>query len=250
MILEVTKVSKQFKGITALNEVSFEARKGLVTSIIGPNGAGKTTMINVISGVYRISHGEISIRGRLIAHLSPHKISRLGVSRTFQNLQVFHNMSVLENVMVGYHNLTSSGFVGGMFQTLKARREQTAAAKMARQALEFVGLYGREDESASVLPYGSQKSLELARAIVSEPYLLLLDEPVAGLSPSESDNIGDIIGKLRSKGTTIILIEHDMDFVMQLSDFIVVLNYGEKIASGAPEAILRDQKVIEAYLGS
>ena len=248
-MLEVVNLNKSFGGIMALTDVSFQVNRGTITALIGPNGAGKTTLLNVISGIYLASAGEILFEGSNISGILPHQVTYLGIARTFQNLQVFQNMTALENVMVGFHSRTSSEFVACLARTLKVRREEKEVREKALEMLHFVNLAGREDQPGSSLPCGDQKRLELARALVSRPKMILLDEPVSGLNTSETEEMAGLMLKLKESGITIVLVEHDMNLVMRVSDMIVVLNYGEKLAQGRPAEIQNDDRVIAAYLG-
>ena len=248
-MLEVVNLNKSFGGIMALTDVSFQVNRGTITSLIGPNGAGKTTLLNVISGIYLASAGEILFEGSNISGILPHQVTYLGITRTFQNLQVFQNMTALENVMVGFHSRTSSEFVACLARTLKVRREEKEVREKAVEMLHFVNLAGRENQPGSSLPCGDQKRLELARALVSRPKMILLDEPVSGLNTSETEEMAGLMLKLKESGITIVLVEHDMNLVMRVSDMIVVLNYGEKLAQGRPAEIQNDDRVIAAYLG-
>ena len=249
-MLEIVNVNKSFGGIMALLNVSFMVEKGSITAMIGPNGAGKTTLLNVVSGIYLPSAGEISFEGKKISGIRPHTMTYLGIARTFQNLQVFQNMSVVENVMVGCHSRTTSGFMACLVRTPKLRHEEREVREKAMEALHFVSLTDRKDRPASSLPCGDQKRLELARALVSRPHIILLDEPASGLNSSETDEMAALILKLRESGTTVLLVEHDMNLVMRVADNIVVLNYGEKIAEGTPREIQTDEQVVTAYLGA
>ena len=248
-MLEVVNLNKSFGGIMALTDVSFQVNRGTITALIGPNGAGKTTLLNIISGIYLASAGEILFEGSNISGIPPYQVTYLGITRTFQNLQVFQNMTALENVMVGFHSRTSSEFVACLARTLKVRREEKEVREKALEMLHFVNLAGREDQPGSSLPCGDQKRLELARALVSRPKMILLDEPVSGLNTSETEEMAGLMLKLKESGITIVLVEHDMNLVMRVSDMIVVLNYGEKLAQGRPAEIQNDDRVIAAYLG-
>jgi branched-chain amino acid transport system ATP-binding protein len=248
-LLEVRGLSKHFGGIRAVEDVSFRVSEGSITSIIGPNGAGKTTLFNCLTGLARPTKGTIILSQRNITGLPPHGIVRLGIARTFQNIRLFGGMSVLENVMVSQQLRMKGGFIKAIMRGSGFISEEKAAME---KAMEFLGLLGLE-ESAEVasrnLPYGDQRRLEIARALATEPVLLLLDEPTAGMNPQETSEIMDLIRKLRVLGKTIILIEHDMRVVMGISETIIVLDHGAKIAEGPPEMIKKDPLVVEAYLG-
>ena len=239
-----------FGGLAALTELSFAVPRGIVKAVIGPNGAGKTTLFNLITGFLTPDRGQIIFRGEAIQGRPAYAVAMRGIARTFQLVQLFDHMTVLENVMVGRHRLTRAGLFGGILRLPAMRREEAAIEARAWEALEFVGLAGRAHQPAGFLPLGLKRLLEIARALASEPRLLLLDEPASGLDQIESDRLGEMILALRSQGLTILLVEHDMSLTMEVAEEIVVLNYGQLLAEGPPRAIQKHPEVIAAYLGS
>ena len=248
-ILEVTNASKNFGGLQAINRLSFKVKTGLIFSIIGPNGAGKTTAINLITGIYPLSSGEIFFEGRNLYRKRPYQLAYMGIGRTFQNIQIFCQMTVRENVMVGLHTKSRCGFLKCLFHTPMVRDEEKRIREKADAVLTFLDLEPKAGVRVDELPYGDQKRVEIARSLAMEPKLLLLDEPVAGLNLQETEEMAQTILKIRDMGITVILVEHDMNLIMGISDTISVLNYGEKIAEGDSETVRNNPKVIEAYLG-
>ena len=248
-ILQVQDITKNFGGLRAANEVSFSVAAGSITAVIGPNGAGKTTLFNMITGALAPTSGKILFQGREIQGRPPHRIAALGLARTFQNIKMFAGMSALENVMVGRHTKGRAGFWAGMLPGPRTRREEDAIRDYAYEMLRLLGIEQFAHTEAGSLAFGQQRAVELARALAAEPEILLLDEPAAGLNIHETAELAALISRINQQGTTILLVEHDMSLVMDISDTIVVLSFGEKIAQGSPSAIQNDPEVIRIYLG-
>ena len=248
-LLELTGIGKRFGGLAALNEVSLHIRRGEIYGLIGPNGAGKTTLFNIVTGLYQLDEGAFTFAGVAYSRCKPHVLAQAGIARTFQNIRLFANMSVLENVMVGRHVRTRTGIWGALTRNTTARNEEHATAQRAHELLRYVGIARPAQTLAKNLSYGEQRRMEIARALATDPKLLALDEPAAGMNATETESLKALLQTIRASGVTVLLIEHDVKLILGLCDRVAVLDYGKKIAEGVPEEVRRNPAVIAAYLG-
>lgn len=248
-LLKATNVTMQFGGLRAVDNVDMVVEKGEIHALIGPNGAGKSTFFNVVSGIYTPTSGSVELDGEDITKLKAYQVTQRGIARTFQNILLFENMNIVQNVMVGAHTRTESSVIGSILRSRKSRQSEKQCYEKAMEILEFVGMADIAEQGASGLPYGRKRILEIARALASQPKIIMLDEPAAGMNTAESADLSRLIYQIRDKGITVLLVEHDMKFIAGISDVVTVLDHGQKISEGIASVTLNDPKVIEAYLG-